>query len=547
MGEATPKQPPVLLEEDDDLFPESVNHAQEQYFRELEQVAREVTKNPLQRQLGVKVVHLLKTTTSSQRRDVAPYMFVQGHADLGTYKSKLENVLMDSGALHGSYVSNTWFENNRDRINPTCVKAIQGTVVMGDDETTQQVNTMVVLTVILKDSKRKATPFTAAFSVIEMKHEMIIGLPDLVSSIPTFFVQRFLLAARRTSDLLSTLTYDHRGIVSNKPTTLGRGVTRRQAERVANLKATYIANRVIKAEPVTDNDTMSSEHVDCASQAPVPSHADLLEPWQQVELMASEEQDSHLPVLFGQHLAFMEMSEADARQAYLRVLDAPPPMPGERVRFHPELLKSERFDTYMRTVAIDTFVPSNWEGINTADVHIDFDPAMPKSRKIPCRPIPHKRVEPVAKEIKRLMSYHLLPSSSSIVSALVVADKATDPFVRLCGDYRWVNNFVLLQHGWIPVVQDALAKLKGFPYYIDLDLSNAFHQFKIDFETSETLALLTPEGTLRPKFLPEGVAPASAILQNKMMELFAGFEDWLLVIFDNCVIGGNDLEELMDR
>ena len=105
-----------------------------------------------------------------------------------------------------------------------------------------------------------------------------------------------------------------------------------------------------------------------------------------MEHLASEELDSYLPVLFGQHLAFMEMSEADARQAYIRVLEAPPPMPGERVRFHPELLKSERFNTFMRTVAIDTFVPSNWEGINTADVHIDFDPAMPKSRKIPCRP-----------------------------------------------------------------------------------------------------------------------------------------------------------------
>ena len=109
---------------------------------ELEQVAREVTKNPLQRQLGVKVVHLLKTTTSSQRRDVAPYMFVQGHADLGTYKAKLLNILMDSGALHGSYISNKWYEDNRDRINPTCVKAVEGTVAYSRDydENVGQVN-----------------------------------------------------------------------------------------------------------------------------------------------------------------------------------------------------------------------------------------------------------------------------------------------------------------------------------------------------------------------------------------------------------------------
>ena len=135
---------------------------------------------------------------------------------------------------------------------------------------------------------------------------------------------------------------------------------------------------------------------------------DIVEPWPEQEAVAHEELDHDLPVLFGDSLNFMEMSEADARQAYLLALDAPPPMPGERMRFHPELLKSERFQRHMRTTSIDTFVPSNWDGINTTDVHIDFHPDMPRSRKISCRPIPHKRVEPVTKEIKRLSYIQLL-------------------------------------------------------------------------------------------------------------------------------------------
>ncbi len=504
----------------------------------MEEVVREVSKSSLQRQIGTKVVHYLKTTTIRQRRDVAPYMFVEGYADLGNHKALLNHVLMDSGALHGSYISNTWFEQNREHINPTCVKAVDGTVVMGDDATTQRINTMVVLTVIVKAPKGKLVPFTAAFSVIEMKHHMIIGLPDLVTSLPVFFISRFRAAAGRSAELLSSLTYDHKGIRANRPAHLGRAVTERHFSRVASLASTYAEDR-----PSGDSSFKPSDF--SAYQALEP--LDIVEPWAERDIVAHEELDQNLPVLFGDSLNFMEMSEADARQAYLRTLDPPPPMPGERIRFHPDLLKSDRFQSHMRNVSIDTFVPTNWDGINTSDVHIDFDPAMPTSRKIPCRPIPHRRVEPVTKEIKRLCSYHLTPSTSSIVSGLVVADKATEPFVRLCGDYRWVNTFVLLQHGWIPVVQDALARLKGFRYYVDLDLSNAFHQLRIDFETSEKLALLTPHGTLRPRFLPEGVAPASAILQTKMMELFEGFEDWLLVIFDNCVIGANDLDQLMDR
>ena len=127
----------------------------------MEEVVREVSKSSLQRQIGTKVVHYLKTTTIRQRRDVAPYMFVEGYADLGNHKALLNHVLMDSGALHGSYISNTWFEQNREHINPTCVKAVDGTVVMGDDATTQRINTMVVLTVIVKAPKGKLVPFSS--------------------------------------------------------------------------------------------------------------------------------------------------------------------------------------------------------------------------------------------------------------------------------------------------------------------------------------------------------------------------------------------------
>jgi hypothetical protein len=118
----------------------------------------------------------------------------------------------------------------------------------------------------------------------------------------------------------------------------------------------------------------------------------------------------------------------------------------------------------------------------------------------------------VAKYKSRLEQYHLLPSKSPYASALVVASKATKPFVRMCGDYRWVNQYILIQHEWIPNVLDSLQKLSGFQYYIDVDLCNAFHQIRLSPQTSDILSILTPCGLMRPKFLPEGVSPASARL-----------------------------------
>jgi hypothetical protein len=148
---------------------------------------------------------------------------------------------------------------------------------MGDDATTQRINTMVVLTVIVKAPKGKLVPFTAAFSVIEMKHHMIIGLPDLVTALPVFFISRFRAAAGRSAELLSSLTYDHKGIRANRPAHLGRAVTERHFSRVASLASTYAEDR-----PSGDSSFKPSDF--SAYQALEP--LDIVEPWSERDIVA---------------------------------------------------------------------------------------------------------------------------------------------------------------------------------------------------------------------------------------------------------------------
>ena len=57
----------------------------------------------------------------------------------------------------------------------------------------------------------------------------------------------------------------------------------------------------------------------------------------------------------------------------------------------------------------------------------------------------------------------------------------------------------------------------------------------------------SPIGQFRPLFLPEGVSPASGILQRIVSEIFADFEDWTIVIFDNFLILANDLIDARNR
>ena len=48
-------------------------------------------------------------------------------------------------------------------------------------------------------------------------------------------------------------------------------------------------------------------------------------------------------------------------------------------------------------------------------------------------------------------------------------------------------------------------------------------------------------------FLPEGVPPASIILQDVIRNIFSDFSDWLIFIFDNLLILANDEDDALRK
>ena len=201
----------------------------------------------------------------------------------------------------------------------------------------------------------------------------------------------------------------------------------------------------------------------------------------------------------------------------------------------------------MKEIGRKVFVPQNWDCIKVDPIHLEVDDELPKHHYARGRPPPKKLEAAARSELQRLLKYMYVKSKSPWVSDNVWAAKATAPFIRSCGDYRWINNHIRTQHAYIPNVQEELAKLRHFQYFCDFDLTNAFHQFKLDDATSELLSIMTIEGPIRPKFMPEGISPASSILQNHVREIFKDFKDDSLIMFDNLTIGAHSLEELFEK
>ena len=196
------------------------------------------------------------------------------------------------------------------------------------------------------------------------------------------------------------------------------------------------------------------------------------------------------------------------------------------------------------------WIPDNWEGIKGIEpIELQWreDKLEGYRSVLKTRHINPRLREAAYAEHVRLTGYHLVPSQSPIASPMVHAPKATPPYIRTCGDYTAVNKFVITHHGYIPNVEYEIHKIMGFKYFMDLDMTTAFHQMRLAQKTSERLSIVTPWGQFRPVFMPEGVAPASIILQDVMRSIFSDFSDWSIIIFDNILLLAHNYQDAFEK
>ena len=261
-------------------------------------------------------------------------------------------------------------------------------------------------------------------------------------------------------------------------------------------------------------------------------------PWSKpLDEIAPEELETPDPLFFNEDvLYYLSTTHEEALAVYYEDLKTHimPPMLAAYPRVYEILTSAD---------ALDTFCPSVWNGLNMDPIHLETAPGLPTSMRAKPRPIREAIFEPARTEFKRMETYMYAESKSPVACPLVVAPKATFPFVRLCGDYRPINPFITVPQVPIPNVQQYLTKAAGFKVFVDLDMTNSFHQIPLDEASSNLLSVATPWGLKRPLFLPEGVGPATGYLQSIVTKVFEDYMDWIIVIFDNFLVCANDYED----
>jgi hypothetical protein len=387
--------------------------------------------------------------------------------------------LFDTGAVHGSYISQKWVEKHRAALQPFIVQC-KCRVKLADNETQIDIDEYAILTVTFQGLGSNKFVGSARFWILKScSHDMIVGLPAILT------------------DYLQL----HKDMLESAFSAGSRGPSQ------LNL-----------------------------------IEGDIKQPWSvQQETEAPEDLDTPLPCSFSWVLHYMEMSHDDALKEYHDLLDT---------HVDKEFSAATPILQLLRDEGVKAFVPQNWDGIKgIPPIELRWKDGLPASLKPRARPVNPRLFEDAQREFNRLLKYFYEPSTSPHASCLVIAPKATSPYIRFCGDYVTINSFIETPHTPIPRVQHALERIMQFSIFLDFDLANSFHQFRLGPITSGRLSVQTPWGQVQPKFMPEGIGPASGILQQVMYDVFADFiaEGWVIAIFDNILVLAYDFQDAYDK
>ena len=112
--------------------------------------------------------------------------------------------------------------------------------------------------------------------------------------------------------------------------------------------------------------------------------------------------------------------------------------------------------------------------------------------------------------------------------------------VQFLSDFRKLNQRIRRKPFPIPKIQDMLLRLEGFTHASSLDLNMGYYHIELSPSAKKLCTIVLPWGKYEYHKLPMGVCNSPDIFQEKISELFEGFDTVRAYIDDILVITKND-------
>ena len=130
-------------------------------------------------------------------------------------------------------------------------------------------------------------------------------------------------------------------------------------------------------------------------------------------------------------------------------------------------------------------------------------------------------------------------------SGMVVVPKKSGQ-VRICVDYRVLNESVLREVHPLPKVDETLAQMTGAAVFSKLDANCGFWQIPLDESSRKLTTFITPFGRFCFNRMPFGICSAPEYFQRRMSSILTGHKG-VLCHMDDVFIFGSDQREHDER
>lgn len=198
-------------------------------------------------------------------------------------------------------------------------------------------------------------------------------------------------------------------------------------------------------------------------------------------------------------------------------------------------------DTYRDVFPDD--LPSGLPPQREVDHKIELIPGKnPPSRPL-YRMSPSELLE-LKKQLEELVKSGFIQPSKSPFGAPILFVKKKDGSMRMCIDYRALNDITIKNSYPLPRVDELFDRLQGAKYFSKIDLRSGYHQIRIEPSDVPKTAFRTRYGHFEFLVLPFGLTNAPATFMHLMHQAFRPFLDvFVLVFLDDILIYSKTLEE----
>ena len=159
------------------------------------------------------------------------------------------------------------------------------------------------------------------------------------------------------------------------------------------------------------------------------------------------------------------------------------------------------------------------------------------------RNIPIFYDELIKTEIEKFLKCGIIQKSSSEWCSCIVPIIKPDKSLRLCIDYRSLNEKTVKDRYPIPRISDILNRIGGSKIFSTLDATSGFYQIELEEEDMHKTAFSYDNGFYEFRRMPFGLCNAPATFQRIMDRIFENDKSFVIPYLDDIIVFSKDLSE----